>query len=279
MSTTVIAESKLDAHADRSSSEATITAQVNASGYSLGALKRKHRNVKVLSINPEDLQEIGNNTFTISNSALLKYSKDLFGEGSTIESFISESPRFVFADILYKKVPVRKVCSLTYEPQYMATSPLKIQPDSVLVYGESAHLENIEYINTRHLDLKNLSSSSHGKLKLEVPNNKIRLNTSEVIYSLEVNRYVELSTEVKIGTKNVPLNQNLLVLPSKLKLTLRCAFPSNTKALENAKVFIDYEDFRNSLNGFCIPKVEGLPSGVYDYIIEPQTVECLAVMK
>ena len=57
----------------------------------------------------------------------------LFGNGINVESFITDSPKFVFPQVSYKKVPVQKVLKVSYAPQYMATSPMKLQPDSVAV--------------------------------------------------------------------------------------------------------------------------------------------------
>ena len=222
----VVAESNLPGHAGVSSSDATITAQVKATGF----------------------RQEGDNLFMIPVSNLYKYVSSIFGDGVSVESFVSEAPRFVFQEVGYRKVPVRKVQALTFEPQYMPLHPMSVTPDSVLVYGEPSRLESIDYILTRPIDLWGLRSSVHGTVKLEVPSG-VRLSDTEVVYSMEVSRYVEKSVEVEIQTRNVPRGQELVVLPSTAEVVFRMVFPAGSDPSEKAVFYVDYDDFAGSITG------------------------------
>ena len=164
--------------------------------------------------------------------------------------------------------------SVSYAPQYMALKPLSLQPDTVLVYGEPSRLENVTSVSTKPLDLDNLRSSAHGKVRLETLSG-VRLSHEECVYSLEVTRYVEIRSEVRIETRNVPSRVDLAVLPSTATAVFRCIFPTATDPSVQAKFYIDYQDFAGSLSGRCVAHCEGLPNNVIDYTLTPEVFDCL----
>ena len=192
----------------------------------------------------------------------------------SVDTFISEDLEFSFPEETYKKVPVRPVLTVDFEPQYMALKPLTLQPDSVLVYGEPSRLENVTSVQTKPLELTELRSSVHGKVRLEAPSG-VRLSHQESIYSMEVSRFVEIRSEERIGTRNVPANVDLAVLPSTATVVFRCVFPLTADPAGKAKFFIDWRDFNGSRTGRCVARCEGLPDGVIDYVITPEVFDCL----
>ncbi len=274
VSVPMTARSNIEGRAALSQSEATVTAQVSASGYRHVVLARRYRRTEQVSFAAADFRYMGGDRYAIPNTALYRYASQIFGEGVTVESFISEDPEFSFPEETYKKVPVRAVLDIEYAPQYMALKPLQVQPDSVLVYGEPSRLENVSVVSTKPLDLGDLRRSVHGKLRLETPSG-VRLSHDECVYSLEVTRFVELRSEVHIGTRNVPASVDLAVLPSTATVVYRCIFPTATDPTAKAKFYIDYNDFAGSLSGRCVARCEELPNNVIDYTISPEVFDCL----
>lgn len=270
----VVAVSNIEGRSGVSSSDATVTAQVAATGYQHVFLGRKHKRPVRVTFNAADFRYDREDWYTISNANLLRYTSQLFGDGVTVEGFISEDLAFSFPEEAYRKVPVRPVLSISYAPQYMALKPMSLQPDSVLVYGEPSRLENISSVPTRPLELSELRSSVHGKLRLETPSG-VRLSHEETIYSMEVTRFVEIRSEVKLSTRNVPARVNLAVLPSTAKVVYRCVFPMTTDPTTRASFYIDYQDFAGSRTGRCVVRSEGIPSNVIDYSVEPEVFDCL----
>ncbi len=274
VSVPVVAESNLPGHAGLSSSDATISAMVRGSGFRHAGLSRRHRRPERVAFDAADFRQEGDNLFVIPVPKLYEYASAIFGEGISVESFVSEAPRFVFQEVGYKKVPVRKVQALTFESQYMPLHPMRISPDSVLVYGEASRLENIEQVLTRPIDLWGLRNSVHGSVKLEIPSG-VRLSDTEVVYSMDVVRYVETSSRVEIQTKNVPRGQELVVLPPKAEVVFKTVFPVGTDPARKAVFYVDYNDFAGSITGRCVPHVEGLPSGVISWKMTPETFDCI----
>lgn len=270
----VVAESNLPGHAGVSSSDATVTAQVRATGFRQAKLSRRHRRPERVAFDAADFRQEGDNIFQLPVSNLYKYAGAIFGDGVSVESFISEAPKFVFQEVGYKKVPVRKVQALTFEPQYMPMHPMSVTPDSVLVYGEPSRLESIDHVLTRPVDLWGLRTSVHGKVKLEAPSG-VRLSDSQVVYSMEVSRYVETSSEVEIQVRNVPRGLELVVLPPKAEVEFRLVFPVGQDPAKKAVFYVDYNDFAGSITGRCIPRAEGLPAGVISWKMSPEVFDCI----
>ena len=274
VSVPVVARSNIEGRAAVSSSEATATAQVSASGYRHIVLARGRKRAGQVDFAATDFRHVGEDRFSIANASLYRYADQLFGDGVTVESFVSEDLEFSFPEEAYKKVPVHPVLSVSFEPQYMAQKPLSLQPDTVLVYGEPSRLENVEYVSTKPLDLTEVRSSVHGKVRLETPSG-VRLSHEESVYSMEVTRYVELRAEMKVETRNVPAGTNLAVLPSVATVTFRCVFPATGDPSKQVRLFIDYRDFAGSRSGRCVARLEGLPANVIDYSVTPEVFDCL----
>ena len=270
----VVAESNIEGRAAASTAEATATAQVSASGFRQLVLSRRHKRPVQVTFGDTDFRYVGGDRYAIANSVLYRYASQIFGDGVTVESFISEDLEFVFPEETYKKVPVRAVVSLSFEPQYMALKPMSLQPDSVLVYGEPTRLSHVEQVLTKPLELEDLRSSVHGKVRLDTPSG-VRLSHQETIYSMEVTRYVEVRAEVKIGTRNVPARTDLAVLPSTATAVFRCVFPTTADPAAQTSFYIDWRDFSSSRSGRCVPRCEGLPSNVIDYTLSPEVFDCL----
>ena len=274
VSVPVIARSNIEGRAAASTSEATVTAQVVASGFRHLVLGRRHKRPVRVEFGASEFKHVRGEWYSIANASLYRYVPQLFGDGASVENFISEDLEFSFPEESYKKVPVRPVLTVDFEPQYMALKPFSLQPDSVLVYGEPSRLENVTSVQTKPLELTQLRSSVHGKVQLEPPSG-VRLSHQEAIYSMEVSRFVEIRSEERIGTRNVPARVDLAVLPSTATVVYRCAFPLTTDPTGKARFYIDWQDFNGSLTGRCVARCEGLPDGVIDYVITPEVFDCL----
>ncbi len=274
VSVPVIAVSNIEGRAAVSTSEATATAQVDASGFRHLVMGRRHKRPVRVQFGAAEFRHVRGEWYSIANASLYRYVPQLFGDGVTVENFISDDLEFSFPEETYRKVPVRPVVSMDFEPQYMAIKPLTLQPDSVLVYGEPSRLENLSYVQTKPLELTELRSSVHGKVRLETPSG-VRLSHQEAIYSMEVSRFVEIRSEERIGTRNVPARTDLSVLPSTATVVFRCVFPLTADPAGQVQFYIDWQDFTGSRTGRCVARCDGLPDGVIDYVITPEVFDCL----
>lgn len=268
-------ESNLTGHASISSNTSVVSARCRTTGMNLLRLgKASRRKPLVIDILPEDLRHIGGEDYYLASNSLGRYVADIFGESAQVESFVSDTLLFRFPYQNNKKVPVQPVYTISFKQQYAAVSPLKVTPDSVTVYGEPFHLEQIDRVYTKSFALENLRSGTHGEIKLS-PINGVRFSEESVEYSVDVSRYVEVTSEMDVESRHVPADKSLIIYPPVAKVTFKCLFPVTTNPVGDVKIYIDYKDFAGSLDGKCLPRTTKLPASVFGCDIEPQVFECV----
>ena len=272
---TVLPSSNIDGRAEFANSEVTISARCKASGWRLISLGKQKKKVRTVYFDSSDLSHASGDRYTISPAALVKYSDVVFGDGVNVESFVTDNVTMEFSAENHKRVPVVPVLSASYKPQYMATVPVKMVPDSVVIYGEESRLSSIDAVYTKQINLKELRSSVHSDVRLEKPAGT-RMSHEKATYSIEVTRFVELRSRVSIGTRHVPANTHLTVLPSTADVVYRCVFPIHGNPVDRTEFYIDYKEFAKSINGNCLIRYDGLPDGVIEVQVTPELCECVA---
>lgn len=272
----VLASSSLKGRAAKASESVSIDARCSATGFRLLRLKHTKRDVSI-SIHPEDfVYSPSDDRFVISATELTKYSADIFGDGVQLVTFLSQGYSFQFRRENNRTVPVSAVWNGTFKPQYMASGPIRIQPDSVTVYGDESLLETIDAVFTRPLNYNDISKSAGGVAAL-VPIPGVRLSEREVTWSLDVVRYVELRSQVSVIARNVPDGLSFSVFPSTVEAVFRCRFPAKGDPADLCEFYVDYAEFSRSLSGNCVVHCDNVPPYVIDCDIRPAVVECMEI--
>lgn len=275
VSIAVTARSNLDGYARLSSNTAVITARCRATGFDFYRMQRSVRGTPlVMDVDPGDLHHVSGDEFSLTGDAIERSAGRLLGNGTNIESVLTDSLRFVFPKENSKRVPVHPNFSMTLRPQYVNTGAFDIEPDSVTIYGEPYKLENIDRVYTEPLHLQDLDKSVSGEIALEKLRG-IRCSAEKITYSIEVVRYVEIEADMPVSIRNVPPGKRLTVYPGTVKVFFRCAFPVTVSPQERVHFYIDYNDYLNSLSGQCVVKNDGMPVGVIGFTVDPEVFECI----
>lgn len=270
----LVAHSNIEGRAADASEQVQVVAVCGATGFRLIRLARQSKKPVDVFINASDLEHKEGEFFTISAPELFRYSSELFGSDVTVQSIVSQNVRIRFARENNRKVPVVPIQAITYRQQYMATAPIKLVPDSVLVYGEPSRLESVDRVVTRPIEMSDVNRSKHGVVKIE-PVAGVRLSATEATFSLEVDRFVEVPGKALVDVRNVPAGLQLAVFPSSVDVVYRCVFPINRDPGSEARFYVDYSEFAESLTGKCVVHCDKLPEGVIDVKVEPQVCECV----
>lgn len=265
----------IEGHSLTSSNHDFVQVRCNARGFNLIRLRNAERRkpVPVEFLKP-DLHFKSGETFYVTSSDFGRYFARIFGNSVKLEAFVSDTLFFRFPEENHRRVPVVPVNSISYKPQYTIVGEMRMNPDSVTIYGEPSHLESVDKVFTEPISLDNLSSSRRGVAKLEKIQG-IRISSESVDYSIEVSRYVEIKALLPVRGRNVPSGKNLVIYPSTAEVTFRCTFPVSSDPERMANVYVDYEQFEQSVHGQCIPSIDGLPDDVIDYAISPDVFECV----
>ncbi len=275
LTSSVVAQCNLEGHSNVSLNHSDIVARCRATGYkAIMSHIRADRRPVTVNFNPSVMKHAGDDLFYVLSSDLTEYTHLIYGEGVTLEYFVSDTVYFRFPEVDYKKVPVVPVYSVSFSEQYMSEGQLKVVPDSVTLYGENHRLENIDKVFTESFKYSSLSSDIQGVVKLE-PVNGVRFSVDEVHYILNVTRYVEISRTLPIKVINVPVDKKLQALPSTATVVAKFSFPLVGDENEDLVLQADYEDYITSMSGKCPVKLAGSPKGLISYDVTPAIVSCV----
>ncbi len=269
----VVAQSNIPGRAFRSAEAVPVTARCKASGFRLFYLNRKKEPVTV-HFDAEDFNPEGGDFFSIPISQLYRYSAEMFGSGSSVESFLFDKFSCRFISELYRKLPVTASTSFSFRPQYMQIGDISLKPDSVLVYGPADILTRLSSISTSMITRSDIRNNQHGEAALEIPSG-VRLSQGKIDWSLNVSRYVEVQAHLPVRTRNVPGTVSLNVFPSTVDVLFKCVFPLVEDPADKVSCYVDYKDFILSKTGHCVVRLDNLPKGVLQTHIEPEIAECL----
>ena len=269
----VIVTCEIDGHSNLSAGPSEIAASCQMNGFDLIGVRTSSRHPSGLKVEREDMHHKDGDLFYMTSADLTKYFHEIFTDKSRLEYFVSDTVFFVFNSVEYKKVPVQPTSNIDFRPQYMSVGGLKIQPDSVLVYGNKEVIDEVDVVYTELLRLHDLDSEHYGKLKIKsIPG--VRISAKSVDYSIVAVRYVQRETQVPVKVVGVPEGLRVKVLPSNATLRYRMRFPADV-SMDRTFVAVDYEDFVNSIKGKCIGHVEELPGEVLQYELQREVFDCL----
>ena len=270
----VAASCELKGHSDKSSNECEVVARCRATGYKVIRAALKSNKTVNVSFRASDMVHLEGDMFYITSDNLVEYANAIYGTDVNVEYFLTDTLFFRFPYENYRKVPVIPIYSLDYREQYMAEGDLKVEPDSVLVYGEPFRLETVEAVYTKPVRYYDIDKDIQGVVGLEKIRG-LRLSENEVRYSLGVKRFVEVSSMLPVKAVNVPSDKVMNVYPSVVKVTLRCQFPLMDDPFSGVSIEADYEDYQKSLGGKCALKPAGLSRGIIEADMDPVAVSCV----
>ena len=274
LSIPVRAHSNLRGYSNVSSNTCDVTARCRATGYKvITSGWRARRKPVEINFPSSVMKHSSDDRFYVTSSDLTEYIHLIYGNDVSVEHFVSDTLFFRFPYQEHKRVPVHPVYSVSYRHQHMSDGQIEVSPDTVTIYGEPFHLENIERVFTKPIKYSDLSHDVRGVVELEKIRG-VRFSDAEVEYELDVVRYVELKVDAPVEVLNVPEGKVMLVYPSSVEVALKCAFPLLSK-MEDIRMYVDYNDFVLSKGGKCPVKSAVLPRGVIDYECTPIGVDCV----
>ena len=270
----IYAKCEIPGHAGVSANRCEVIARCRATGYKV--IRSSLKTNKSLNVNfsPSDIRHSEGDMFYVTSSDLMEYAGFIYGADVTVDHFVTDTLFFRFPYENHKKVPVVPIYSLKYREQYMADSDMVVEPDSVLIYGEPFHLENIDAVYTKPIRYYDIAEDIRGVVGLEKAKGA-RISDNEVSYSLDVKRYVEITAMLPVKMVNVPSDKEVSIYPSVAEVALRCNFPLIDDPLQGLAVEVDYNELLKSLTGKCMLRISGQPRGVISSSIEPIAVSCV----
>lgn len=276
----VAVTSPVEGHENSALAREALVIRGDATGFLVLSARSHRRNPQTINIkvdprflHPADGER---DLFTLATSDIREQLSEELSGWFNIDFIETDTLSFIFASQDYVKVPVNPQISLSFAPQHMRVGEMEIRPDSVLVYGDVALLAGVTEVKTERVSLGGLKKSAQGYASVEQLKG-LRVDCSEVLYSVNVQRYVEQTRTVAVKAVNVPDDRRLMLLPSSLELTYRTPFESKaSKVQDDISLTVDYREFSASRSTKIVPKLE---SGreIFSYTLSPRMVEGIIV--
>ena len=265
----------LEGHAPKSSNSESVTAHCRATGYNVISSKWRGRHrVKKLSIKDSELHRKSDEVYYVLSKDLHNYISNLYGDGVSVDYFVTDTLFFRFPLEQFKKVPVVAEAYVYYRAQYMSKDGLALSPDSVVIYGDPYMLARIESVLTSPIRYSDLHQDVQGLARIDKVKG-VRMSHSEVRYSLDVNRYVEVRRNLPVEIRNLPDGKRMSLFPATVEVSLKCAFPLMEDPFDKMNAYVDYAEYQSSLSGKCRVCLTSIANSIYSYETEPHSVTCI----
>lgn len=272
LNASVVARCNIDGHTDVSEGSSEVMAKCSANGFNIITSKIRGRRKSItIDFKPSEMRHKEGDTFYILSKDLHEYAAKLYGDDVSVDYFVTDTLFFRFPFQDYKRVPVHPVYSLSFKTQYMAGGELEVYPDTVTIYGEPFHLENITSVYTKLVKYSELSEDVQGMVRLEQIKG-VRMSAEEVRYSVDVTRFVELRKTLQVKPSEVPADKEIRVFPASAEVVMKCRFPLLEEPSQDMTLIADYGEYQKSISGISPLQVLNLPRGVIEYEIVPPVV-------
>ena len=262
-------------HAPMSVNTEEVKAHCRATGYNVITSKwRGSRKVKKLSVKDTELHRKSDEVFYLLSKDLHNHISTLYGDGVSVDYFVTDTLFFRFPLEQFKKVPVVAKAYIDYRTQYMSNEGVVLSPDSLVIYGDPYMLKRIESVSTSPIRYSDLHEDVQGVARIGRIKG-IRLSHDEIRYSIDVSRYVEMRRNLPVEVRNLPEDKRMMVFPATVEVSLKCAFPLMEDPFDKMKAYVDYMEYQSSLSGKCQVYLISVPNIVYYQEAEPHSVTCI----
>jgi len=274
---TVVAKSSMSGKSGDSQSRNKLTLRAKASGFYI--LKHRYkRGDASLSLSPDNKlfkkSPDKKDNYYLLTSDIRALISEALGDKAEVEYLSTDTLFFEFPGVVSKEVPVAFKARLSFRDQYMKTGELKLNPLSVILYGEQSALDKVDSVYTQLVVMGKINSSVNGVVGL-TPVSGITISPKEVLYSISVERYVEKELLLPVKLINLPEGFTAQLNPLEIRLTYR--FPlrnTGSFSVQSIGLYINYKSIEGASDTIVTPEVENLPAEIIEYTLYPQYVDC-----
>ncbi len=135
--------------------------------------------------------------------------------------FSPDTLSFDVERVIHKKLEIYPDLKMEFKTGYGLGSPIKISPDSTIVYGPASKLITLNSISTKEINLKSLDNQTVMQMPLEDLQG-IYYSNPTVTVTFNVQKIVEKKfKDVTVEIRDVPRDRNVVLLPNKVDIGLR----------------------------------------------------------
>jgi len=220
-----------------------------------------------------DFKEVASNGIVrLTRADMVSGLRGCFGSGAQFVSVGIDSLRLKYVCGKGKRVPVVVDAVVSAEAGNVIVNAPVALISRVSVYADRSVLDTITRVYTAHLVKRNLSESQDFKVSL-MPVQGARVIPDEVTVRVDVEPLVSKDTFVEIEAVGVPEGVNLLLFPSKVKVSCFVPMSRFSDDKVNLRVYVDYNDIDKLPDAHLPLHVADSPQGVVNPRLDIESVE------
>jgi YbbR domain-containing protein len=206
----------------------TVTAVVKGTGWQM-LFSKMHNDGKTISV---DLRSLENENYVVLSSQLKQINdKEVNQE---IIAFNPDTLFFDFSNRSVKRVPVKLVSSLKYQPQFAQSNNAIVKPAYVTIDGPSDKINNIKEWDTDTLTATNVNKTIKEQLNMQaVSEGNLSIYPKSVDVIVPVDEFTEKTLEIPVKLINNRDYYNVKIFPQKVRVTFITALKKYAETDEN----------------------------------------------
>ena len=248
---------------------------VKASGFKI--LKTR-LNTKQITINAAKLNsKKGATYFVLPRTQKTSLQKQL-PSGLVLQEIIKDTLYLDLGSLVTKKVAIKPNVNIKYHVGYDVSGDIKIQPDSILVYGTENYISTLKNVEMKPLVLSDLKTDFEENVALKMPKDikNLKFNKQEVTVTGKVEKFTEGTLMVPYKIINVPENLKINTLSKKVSIVFIVGLSHFNKITANSfQVVCNYNTSQKNNLNYLVPKVISKPDLIKSYKIIPNKIDFL----
>jgi hypothetical protein len=168
-----------------------------------------------------------------------------------------------------RKVSIIPDIVLNYKTGYGLATPVKITPESTIIYGPGSIVRNLTFVYTQRESFDKLDTKMIRLVPLEdLPG--VIYKDKEIQVSLDVQKIVDKTFEdILVQIIDLPVDRNVVLLPNKISVSAEGGIDIlGRMTKDKVKAFVNYRDVVLDTLGSVVPQIE-LPENTSLEYIKP----------
>lgn len=248
---------------------------VKSSGFNI--IKSRFGN-KTLAFNAKNLNRKSSSKYYILTSNQFNTIQKQLRSGVQLQKFELDTIYLDIGSLISKKVALKPNLEINYHVGYDILETVSMKPDSILISGPEAQIENIKTINLELLKLDDVKSDFSEKVKIIFPKNSsnIKVNSNITTISGKVEKFTEGSFQITFKVINLPEGLELTTLNKTVEVIFVVGLSNFDKIDKNFfEVVCDYNISKENNLSYLIPKVTTKSSFIKSFKVIPNKIDFL----
>ena len=248
---------------------------VKSSGFNI--IKSRFGN-KSLALNANNLSRKSSNRYYFLTRNQFSTIQKQLRSGVQLQEITLDTIYLEIGSLISKKVALKPSLEINYHVGYDILEPVTIKPDSILISGPEAQVENIKEIHLELLKLEDVKSDFSKEVKIILPINSsnIRVDADLTTISGKVEKFTEGSFQIPFKVDNLPKGLDLTTLNKTVEVVFVVGLSNFDKIDKNFfKVVCDYKISKENNLSYLIPKVTTNSSLIKSVKVIPNKVDFL----